>query len=611
MITLSPLEDLTVQECADALATSVASVRRAEAERLLLAVRWADVHPPGENQLRRGPADAAESGAAGSSWTRQADDAATRGLGRRRADERSVQLGADGIPAIREFAAVELGVLLQTTTYVAATLMRDALELRHRLPATWHATLNGQVDVWKARRVATATRPLTVEQAAQVDARVAPALVGLPTGRALDVLEAAVLAADPAGHETRRRAEEASRYVALGRRPNAAGLRSLVCQTTAGDVARVDAMVAHLAEVLARLGDQDPVQVRRAKALVVLADPARACRLLAHGRAQAEPPTRQAFGSDSSCVYSKDERLERAVPQDADVPADDSGDQDPEGAETHVTAVDRAVAVGQALTSLGAQALQRLRPRTVLYVHLAEEALDSLTVTPGCGRPQAELARVRGLGPVGLQQLRDWIGEDRVDVRPVIDLAGQIPVDEYAIPPPMAELMELREPFEVFPWGTGEVGTVDLDHTVPFRPLSEGGVRGQTRPENLGPLGRHHHRAKTFGGFRCHQPLPGVYLWQTPSGHWFQVDHTGSVALGRQTPAILVSGWVGAPLTSQGPLGHDPLGASWFCDDLDDLEVLDDRYQPAGSGRPSWKPAADWKPTTARSANSASVRAPA
>ncbi len=301
MFTLPALDDLTVEGCADALAASVDAVRRAEAERLLLAVHWADVHPPGETQLRRDPGAFAESSAAGTSWTRQADDAALRRVGRRRgagdrATERSVQLGADGIPAVREFAAVELGMLLQTTTYAAATLMRDALELRHRLPRTWQVTVTGQVDVWKARRVATATRPLTVEQAAQVDARVAQALVGLPTGRALDVLEAAVVTADPAAHEARRQSEEARRYVAVGRRPNAAGLRSLICQTTVGDVARVDAMVAHLADVLERLGDQDPLQVRRAKALVVLADPARACQLLARGHAQsptAQSPTAQ------------------------------------------------------------------------------------------------------------------------------------------------------------------------------------------------------------------------------------------------------------------------------------------------------------------------------
>ena len=83
---------------------------------------------------------------------------------------------------------------------------------------------------------------------------------------------------------------------------------------------------------------------------------------------------------------------------------------------------------------LGPKAQQRLRPRSVIYVHLAEEALDSLGVTPGCGRPGSEVARVRGLGPVGLQQLKDWLGEDRIEIRPVIDPAGQVPVDRYEIP---------------------------------------------------------------------------------------------------------------------------------------------------------------------------------
>src|ERR1700750_322534 len=45
----------------------------------------------------------------------------------------------------------------------------------------------------------------------------------------------------------------------------------------------------------------------------------------------------------------------------------------------------------------------------------------------------------------------------------------------------------------------------------------------------------------------------------------------------------------------------------------DRTEVHDQRgggHQPAGSGRPSSKPAPDWTPTTARSANSGSVLAP-
>ena len=96
--------------------------------------------------------------------------------------------------------------------------------------------------------------------------------------------------------------------------------------------------------------------------------------------------------------------------------------------------------------------------------------------------------------------------------------------------------MTSLHPVEVFPYGTTPTRTADLDHTQPHR---QPGPPGQTRRGNLGPLSRHHHRAKTFGGFTCHQPLPGLYLWRTPTGHWYQVDHTGTHHLGRTTPEIL------------------------------------------------------------------------
>jgi hypothetical protein len=30
-----------------------------------------------------------------------------------------------------------------------------------------------------------------------------------------------------------------------------------------------------------------------------------------------------------------------------------------------------------------------------------------------------------------------------------------------------------------------------------------------------------------------------MYLWRTPTGHWYQVDHQGTHPLGRTTPAII------------------------------------------------------------------------
>jgi hypothetical protein len=52
----------------------------------------------------------------------------------------------------------------------------------------------------------------------------------------------------------------------------------------------------------------------------------------------------------------------------------------------------------------------------------------------------------------------------------------------------------------------------DLDHTIPH----EHG--GPTAPGNLGPLCRHHHRAKTRSSWSLSQPEPGLFIWTSPTG---------------------------------------------------------------------------------------------
>jgi hypothetical protein len=189
--------------------------------------------------------------------------------------------------------------------------------------------------------------------------------------------------------------------------------------------------------------------------------------------------------------------------------------------------------LGEALRSLGAAVAAKLRPRTVLYLHLAEEAVG--------GRPEAGVVRTEGLGALSRSQLLEWLGVDEVVVTPVIDLHGQEPVDAYEVPSHLREAVVVGQPFEVFPFGTARsrARSVDLDHTRPWVPPDHGGPPGQTSLDNLGPLARGHHRAKTFGGFTCHQPLPGFYLWRTPTGHWYRVDHTGTTALGRTVPDLV------------------------------------------------------------------------
>ena len=70
---------------------------------------------------------------------------------------------------------------------------------------------------------------------------------------------------------------------------------------------------------------------------------------------------------------------------------------------------------------------------------------------------------------------------------------------------------------------------MDLDHTQPYRDPDEGGPPGQTRPDDLGPMTRRHHRIKTHGhGWTVRQVFDGVCVWRTPHGRHYLVDHTGT-----------------------------------------------------------------------------------
>jgi hypothetical protein len=78
----------------------------------------------------------------------------------------------------------------------------------------------------------------------------------------------------------------------------------------------------------------------------------------------------------------------------------------------------------------------------------------------------------------------------------------------------------------------------DTDHPDPY---VRGGPPGQTGLHNGARLTRHHHRIKTHSDWHLVQPGPGVYLWRSPHGFWFRVDHTGTHRTGDNGVIELVS----------------------------------------------------------------------
>ena len=158
---------------------------------------------------------------------------------------------------------------------------------------------------------------------------------------------------------------------------------------------------------------------------------------------------------------------------------------------------------------------RRFRHRAVIYVHLHEAAIDA-----GAG-----LARVEGLSPHTLDQLRRLVGHRHIAVRPVIDLAERVSVNAYEFPEWIKERIHLLNPADAFPHASRVSRNVDIDHPVPY---DADGAPDQTNSHDGQPLSRTAHRAKTHLGYRCTRLPTGETLWRTPHGRHRIVDHLGT-----------------------------------------------------------------------------------
>jgi hypothetical protein len=243
---------------ADLLAT-IRSARedenRAAAQQLVLAARWADLHPPESIH------DAAAFTVPGC--------------------EHEEPIAGEGAPLGAEFCVAELGTTLGITTTAAKKLIGHALELRHRLPRLWAQVHAGQVPAWRARAVADTTihasPALTREAAGFVDAQVA-AVAGRVGSAQLDRLVAETIrryglaTADPASDPEDGYLHVDPRHVTVDTDDvHYAGTLRIEAEVDIADALDLDRALAHHAATQAALGSLLPLDARRAKALGDLA----------------------------------------------------------------------------------------------------------------------------------------------------------------------------------------------------------------------------------------------------------------------------------------------------------------------------------------------------
>jgi len=157
--------------------------------------------------------------------------------------------------------------------------------------------------------------------------------------------------------------------------------------------------------------------------------------------------------------------------------------------------------------------------RAVLNVHITDATLlGTGTGANPVGRWDQQ--------PVSAEQIREWLAQPgtamSITVRPVIDVAGHVPVTAYEIPDRHRQQVELRDHTCRFPYCNRAATRCDLDHATPH------GQGGPTCPCNLVPLCRRHHRAKTHSQWRYQVTKIGTYLWRSPAGFHLEVSHRGT-----------------------------------------------------------------------------------
>ena len=425
----------------------------AAAEELLAVAHWADLH-----RVRH-------VGAVHSDIARTLDQEATAlGL------EGELRLAGQGAFGVCEFAVAELATGLGMSEAAGRAYVGQALELRDRLPRCFHRVVAGDLPAWKARRIAEQTVPLTAEAAAWVDGQLAPFAARISLARVLRAVDAAVLRFDP--EEADRRAVAAAERRGVWLEDRIDGTTAVNAVTSTPDAWAFDAALDEVATSLRRLGDPDPEQVRRAKAVGVLADPQYALALTGPDTAE---DLGEAAGTGGPVLH----------------------------VHVHVDAVEGP----------------------------GDDGATGLVARLSGGREPG--ARAVETVRRWISELRPGA---TVGVTPVVDLTEHVSVDSYEVPARLRRQVEHRDLTCRFPWcpRTGRFD-VDHIEAYRFEDPDDPDGRpppGQTNTANTARLCRFHHRVKTRGGWGYHRDHDTSVTWTSPLGRRYAVDETGTRPLG-------------------------------------------------------------------------------
>jgi hypothetical protein len=425
------------------------------------------------------------------------------------ASRRRAQSSRPGWSQLSEHIADELAVAMRLTSRSASRMLDVASGLA-RLTEVAAALEAGVLDWPKACLFVDELAVLSDEEALAIAARLLHRAGEQTTGQLRAALARAVLAADPAAAERRRRQGRKDTRIEVWHEPS--GNAALAGRELApADAIAADAALTADADWLRDNGAAGTLAELRAAAYLA-----------------------RLSGRDLADLLPRDDTADSALSNAASA-----------GSPASPAGADADSAPGSGSNGSGGT-----RPRGSIHLTMPLATLAGLTDAPGevAGYGPADAATCRDLtaqigsssrwcltltdsdgravghacaarrGPTAGQPLINWAA----GLRDKLQLLESGPCRHtrqsggYAWPASLRHLIEVRQRTCAAPGCRRPATRCDIDHTIPF----ESG--GPTCECNGSPLCRRHHRCKQVPGWRLTQDQPGVMIWKLPSGRIYR-----------------------------------------------------------------------------------------
>lgn len=188
---------------------------------------------------------------------------------------RPVRIGVGDTPLVDETLPLEIAALTGSSVAAATALIRDVVSLHHRHEHAWQAVTDGRIPLWRARQLTQLAEAfeLGMGECMVADSRIQPLLGVVGWGRVMARYRAAIIEVAPAKVAAHNARGRRNRHVAFGTESDDPTLSWMSALADTSDVRAFEHLLGLVTKALVELGDTDPIDIVRSKALGRMADP--------------------------------------------------------------------------------------------------------------------------------------------------------------------------------------------------------------------------------------------------------------------------------------------------------------------------------------------------